>query len=81
MKYKILAVKVGNGLVLAYAPHDAYLYAGDEVILAGSGSRGIILVIEDYMSYEELQKRETDTGEEFVKIIASFRKREVDWNE
>lgn len=81
MKYKIVAVKVGEGIVLGYVPNDNYFGAGDEVILDGPGTRGLVLLIEDYMTYEELQQRESDTGMELVKITSVLHKKEVKWHE
>ncbi len=79
-EYTEVVVKVGKSFVMAYAPKDYYINPGDEVELE-NGNRGVALMYDRYVPYENLADIEKKTGEEFVKINAIYSKEEVKWDE
>lgn len=81
-KYTAVVLRQGNNgnFKMGYLPKENYVYPGDMVHLE-SGACGTVLLVDDYLDYEDLQKIEKDTGEEFVKIVTVFRKSTAEWEE
>lgn len=78
--YDAVVVRVGNELVMGYLPKNSYLDPGDIVDLE-TGQRGIAVLIDDYKSLEDLHEIEENTGTEFVKIMMTYRKKNIEWEE
>ena len=81
-KYKVCAVKVGNGIVMGYVPDkDNYVHVGDDVRIGEDLSWGTVLLVDDYITYEDMVKWEQVTGVEYQKIMVIYDRNEVKWNE
>lgn len=81
-KYKVCAVKVGNGVVMGYVPDkDNYVHVGDDVRIGEALSWGTVLLVDDYITYEDMVKWEQVTGVEFQKIMTIYDRNEVKWEE
>ena len=78
--YTAVVVKVMKEFVMGYLPKGNYVYPGDRVEFEGNRA-GTVLMVDDYVSYEQLQQMEKDTGSEFVKITAFYKKHDIEWEE
>jgi plastocyanin len=74
--YTAVVVKVGKEFMMGYLPKGNYVYPGDEVEFE-THKRGVVLMVDDYRSYEDLQEMEKSTGSEFTKVIAFFKRHEI----
>lgn len=83
-KYSAVVVKTHKGVVdtfvMGYAPSDVCIYPGDKVTLE-NGIEGCVLLVDDYVTFEGLQEIEKNTAEEFAKIVETFRKKNVKWED
>lgn len=81
MRYKVCAVKVGNGVVMGYAPNDNYVNVGDEVRVGEFRTYGTVLLVDDFVAYDDMVEWEKLTGFEFQKIMVIYDRNEVKWEE
>lgn len=82
MRYKVCAVKVGNGVVMGYVPDkDNFIHVGDEVRVGEACTWGTVLLVVGFVAYEDMAKREQLTGVEYQKIMTIYDRNEVKWDE
>ena len=80
-RYKVCAVKVGGGVVMGYVPNDNYVNVGDEVQVGEARTYGTVLLVDDYILYEDMVEWEQLTGFEYQKIMTIYDRNEVKWDE
>ena len=82
MRYKVCAVKVGNGVVMGYVPEkDNYVNVGDDVRIGEACTWGTVLLVDDFVAYEDMVEWERLTGVEYQKITVIYDRNEVKWEE
>ena len=81
MLYKVCTVNVGNGVVMGYVPNDDYVNVGDEVRVGEARTCGTVLLVDDYVPYENMVEWEQLTGFEYQKIMTIYDRNEVKWDE
>ena len=77
-RYYLCIVKKDTMFSMAYSPNNEYVSCGDMAELE-NGLMGTVILVDDYMSGEDVIEHERISGMEAQRIIGRFRRYEVDW--
>lgn len=77
--YTVMAVKVGDSAVMAYAP-GVSVDIGDEVKLS-NGNYGTVILADIRWTEEDIERHTKTTNMVFNQVDLVFRRKEVLWDE